>query len=174
MGDDSSEEQCSPLEERREQGQRELIECLGKTLGKRVERATLQYAEEYCTGRGFPVEQVYSIYCDKVADLIYNFSLDNEDISLHRKNLAAKKLDYRKLPYLSPQELQPTIWAKPIARMILTEEKRNDSPAMTLKPCKICKCDRHHCYQIQLRSADEAMTQFQKCAECGNVVRISD
>lgn len=168
------DEEQSTFTQRRVSAKRALGKCLGRKLAGKIERAIYQYAEEYCDGSGLGEEQLFSIYCDKVDDLVYNFSQETDDIARHKKHLANGKLDCCKLPYLSPQELQPAIWAKPIARIILTEQRRNETPAMVLKPCKICGCDRHHCHQIQLRSADEAMTQFQKCADCGNVVRISD
>ena len=164
----------SESEEYRDLAREQLRACFGKKHAPAIEDHAWRYSHEYCAGNGLDGNLAYSIYQDKVGDLVYNFSLDNADIRRHKRHLANGKMDPAKIPYLSPQELQPKVWAKSIARMLLTEQKRNDAPAVTLKPCKVCECTQHYCYQMQLRSADEAMTQFQKCAECDNVVRLSD
>ena len=80
------------------------------------------------------------------------------------------ELELRNVAEMSPIDLCPSRWKESIEKIIESEKKlysaqKNASIFMWCSGCKRkTKCDY---YQLQTRSADEPMTTFVNCLECG-------
>ena len=85
--------------------------------------------------------------------------------------ITQNEIDYNKIAYMSFQEIFPEHWKKMMDEKYkrdknLYEEKQE---AMTDQyKCSRCKSRKCTYYELQTRSADESMTIFITCINCGN------
>ena len=87
------------------------------------------------------------------------------------KKIQKNKIPIESVPYLSNQEIFPEHWKK----IMDTKYKRDkllyeDKPEAMTDQFKCGKCKSRECtyYELQTRSADESMTTFITCLNCGN------
>ena len=87
------------------------------------------------------------------------------------RNLKKKKLKPQKLAFMTHQEMNPKIWKELVDAKIKRDKNLTeiDMSAAT-DEFKCYKCHKRQCtyYQLQTRSADEPMTTFITCLNCGN------
>ena len=112
------------------------------------------------------------IYINKSRNIFINLQPDNY---IKNKRLILRLLNYeftpKELVHMTPQELFPENWKKLIdekykREKVLYETKKE---AMTDRfKCKKCKSKETCYYELQTRSADEPMTIFITCINCGN------
>jgi DNA-directed RNA polymerase subunit M/transcription elongation factor TFIIS len=80
------------------------------------------------------------------------------------------ELKLGEIPYLSPQEMYPENWQELSDRQLIREQKllEGDKGSATDK-FKCHRCGKRECtyYEMQTRSADEPMTIFISCLNCG-------
>jgi transcription elongation factor S-II len=106
------------------------------------------------------------IYINKFKIIFH--SLKNKNILNNLKN---KKLFPNKIAFLSHLELMPEKWDVKIKEKKLRLENKffpkieASTDNFTCSKCKSKKCTY---YQLQTRSADEPMTTFVSCTNCGN------
>jgi transcription elongation factor S-II len=105
------------------------------------------------------------IYVDRLRS-IYN-NLKNEELINHIKNGEIKP---HEIAFMTHQEMRPDIWKE----LIEAKQKRdkalfenNMEAATDTFTCRKCKSKKCTYYQMQTRSADEPMTTFVTCIECG-------
>ena len=75
-----------------------------------------------------------------------------------------------KIISMTPQELYPDIWEELILKNIKKMEqlsKQNNVQGTDMFRCGKCKKNNCTYYQMQTRSADEPMTTFVSCLDCG-------
>jgi transcription elongation factor S-II len=81
------------------------------------------------------------------------------------------RLQPHQLAFLSHQELRPEKWSALLdakkARDACLYEPQLDANTDNFR-CRKCKSNRCSYYQLQTRSADEPMTTFVTCINCGN------
>ena len=136
-----------------------------------LEKGLLNYAIKQATERNVVKKwdnpYFVMIYIDKMRSLLLNIARND---SL-RERLLTKSIKAHEVVFMTHQEIQPEKWD------ILIEEKRlRDESKYTPKieantdnfTCGKCKSKRCSYYQLQTRSADEPMTTFVTCIECGN------
>ena len=73
--------------------------------------------------------------------------------------------------FMTHQEMKPDRWADLIAKKIIKDKNKfetNIEAATDTFTCRKCKSKKCTYYQVQIRSADEPMTTFITCLECGN------
>jgi transcription elongation factor S-II len=76
-----------------------------------------------------------------------------------------------KLAFMNPRDLYPEHWQELVAAKINRDNHLYDEDlASATDEFKCYKCKTRKCtyYQLQTRSADEAMTTFVTCLKCGN------
>jgi DNA-directed RNA polymerase subunit M/transcription elongation factor TFIIS len=112
------------------------------------------------------------IYLDKVksiaCNLSSNFGVDNKHIHtlLKKKNMTWEKII--DMPYY---KLEPKQWQPIMDEKIMKEQiRRNLLEAQVTEQFFCYKCKKRRCtyFELQTRSADEPMTIFITCLECGN------
>lgn len=146
-----------------------LSSVLDNSKAKILEKAIFDYTTEISKKRNISVnwnnELFMKIYVNKCRSIYSNITnKSNKDITKHLKNIES-------LPYMSFQELHPKIW-----KTLLDEKYKRDKclyeekqEAMTDQfRCGRCKSRECTYYELQTRSADEAMTTFITCLNCGN------
>jgi len=82
------------------------------------------------------------------------------------------KTSAQEIAFLQPHEIHPTRWDELVKKKALIEYKKTHMAATDLYTCRKCKAKRHHVTQAQTRSADEPMTTFATCLECGHVMKF--
>ena len=112
------------------------------------------------------------IYLDRFRSIYNNI---NPKLSSYNKDLLTKlkknKIHAKKLAFMTHQEMNPKIWKELIDAKIKRDKNLTevDMSAAT-DEFKCFKCQKRQCtyYQLQTRSADEPMTTFITCLNCGN------
>ena len=112
------------------------------------------------------------IYLDRFRSIYNNI---NPKLSSYNKDLLTKlkknKIHAKQLAFMTHQEMNPKIWKELIDAKIKRDKNLTqvDMSAAT-DEFKCFKCQKRQCtyYQLQTRSADEPMTTFITCLNCGN------
>ena len=108
------------------------------------------------------------IYVDRLRSIFNN--LLNTNINFLEK-IKIGEIKIKNLQNISHQEMNPSIWKKLIEAKIKrdTNITKVDISAAT-DEFKCYKCKKRKCtyYQLQTRSADEPMTTFVTCLNCGS------
>ena len=142
---------------------------------KELERNIFNYSIKKCISINVvPTWDIYQkyIYINKAKSLYSNLKpgnyLNNERLLIRLKNYEFTPLE---LINMNCQELYPELWKELIDEKykkdkILYETKKE---AMTDQfKCSKCKSRETCYYELQTRSADEPMTIFITCLNCGN------
>lgn len=143
---------------------------------KILEDSIYNYTCDICTERKIMKnwDNLYfkKIYINKSRSLFSNIKSDTYIKNTNFiKKIKNGELDLSKIAYLNFQEIFPEHWKK-----LLDEKYKRDKhlyedkqEAMTDQfKCGRCKSKKCTYYELQTRSADEAMTVFITCLNCGN------
>jgi transcription elongation factor S-II len=141
-----------------------------KTMSRNIEKSIYNYsldmANDYKIIKRWDNRFFVTIYIDKFK-MIY-FTLKNEDI---QNKLMTGVIKSKDIAYKSHQDLYPEKWQAMIEdRKIRLENKYFPKIEASTDNFKCRKCKKNRCtyYQAQTRSADEPMTVYVTCLECGN------
>jgi DNA-directed RNA polymerase subunit M/transcription elongation factor TFIIS len=113
-----------------------------------------------------------AIYNDKLNDILMN--LDSSNVLQNNyliRQILNDNINSYEVAFLSPQEIHPDRWQLQIRKKKLREEKKNNIDATDLYECYRCHTRRCSVLQMQIRSADEPMTNIVTCLNCHNVWR---
>ena len=117
-------------------------------------------------------EYFVQLYVDKFRSIWVNLNpLYNKNNKTLLKKIKNRKIDIKKLAFMSHQELNPKIWKELVEAKIKRDKNVNDIDSMATSTEFTCfKCKKNKCsyYQQQTRSADEPITTFMSCLNCGN------
>lgn len=117
-------------------------------------------------------EYFVQLYVDKFRSIWVNLNPSyNKNNKGLLKKIKNKKIDIKKLAFMSHQELNPKIWKELVEAKIKRDKNVNDIDSMATSTEFTCfKCKKKKCsyYQQQTRSADEPITTFMSCLNCGN------
>ena len=135
-------------------------------LEKGIYNYTIQKSNERHVVKKWENTYFVEIYLDKLKTIYLNIM----DIEV-RKKLFSKNYKPHEIVFMEHHELSPSKW-----NSLLEAKKKRDEhifcpkiPATTDNfTCHKCKSKKCTYYQMQTRSADEPMTTFVSCLECGN------
>ena len=106
------------------------------------------------------------IYIDRVRSIYCN--LNNDEILQH---LADGSVKPHVVAFMTHQELRPEKWENLIQAKIQRDKHKYETTieaATDTFKCRKCQSNKCTYYQMQTRSADEPMTTFVTCIDCGN------
>lgn len=110
------------------------------------------------------------IYIDKFRSIWIN--LKNDDVKNNiKKQIEEYELQPHKVAFMTHQELNPKKWEALIEQKIKRDKAKYETKiqaATDIFKCRKCKSNECTYYQMQTRSADEPMTTFVSCINCGN------
>jgi len=92
------------------------------------------------------------------------------------KRIRAKELEGKDIPWLTPFEMQPKQWTPYLLAKSRRDKNKCETKLEASTDRYVCKkCHRNKCtyYSLQTRSADEPMTIFVSCLDCGHRWRTS-
>jgi transcription elongation factor S-II len=137
-----------------------------ENLEKGIYNYTLKVCEEKNLLKKWTNESFVLLYIEKLRTLIINLK-DNDLLA----KLASKEVKAHEFVYMSHQELRPELWETLIEEKKIKDENKYTPKIEASTDNFICgKCKSKKCtyYQLQTRSADEPMTTFVTCLDCGN------
>lgn len=137
-----------------------------ENLEKGIYNYTLKVCEEKNLLKKWTNESFVLLYIEKLRTLIINLK-DNDLLA----NILSKELKAHEFVYMSHQELRPELWERLIEEKKIKDENKYTPKIEASTDNFICgKCKSKKCtyYQLQTRSADEPMTTFVTCLDCGN------
>ena len=133
--------------------------------------ATIKYCYDKIILPSWANQEFINIYINKVMTIYSNLK---PDTYLKNKNLINKikdnKIKPEELPFLDSFQLFPERWQDLIDENIKREQiliKAHMQSATEQFTCPRCKTKKTNYVQVQTRSADEPMTTFITCLECG-------
>lgn len=136
-----------------------------------LEKGIFNYSLRQCTKKNIVKkwENPYfvQIYIDRFKTILSNIK-NNETLLQGIKN---NDILVQKLAFFTHQEMFPEKWKILIDTKKIRDENRYE-PKIDANTdnftCRKCKSKRCSYYQLQTRSADEPMTTFVTCINCGN------
>jgi len=105
------------------------------------------------------------IYLDRLRSIYLN--LKNPEILDQIKN---ETIQAHTVAFMTHQEMRPEKWKELIEEKAKKDKNKfetNVEASTDTFTCRKCKSNKCTYYQMQTRSADEAMTTFVTCIECG-------
>jgi DNA-directed RNA polymerase subunit M/transcription elongation factor TFIIS len=108
------------------------------------------------------------LYKDHLRSVYINLSEKNERLI---EQLKDGSILFKDIAFLSHQDFHPDKWT-PVLESIMKRNKnrfgQKEEASTTQFTCR--KCHKNQCsyYLLQIRSADEPMTAFIRCCNCGN------
>lgn len=107
------------------------------------------------------------IYTNQLRSIYFNL----QKIPCLRDQLEKGEVKAHKIAFMTHQEMAPEKW-DPLIQLKIKRDKNkyetNMEAATDTFKCRKCRTNKCTYYQLQTRSADEPMTTFVTCLECGN------
>ena len=137
-----------------------------RNVEKGIYNYSLKEAESRRTIKKWDNPQFVQIYIDRVRTIYLNLSPDIikqiKDKTIEKSHMVA---------FMTHQELQPEKWDVLIQEKIQRDKNKYETTieaATDTFTCRKCRSKKCTYYQMQTRSADEPMTTFVTCIDCGN------
>lgn len=141
-------------------------EKISINLEKGIFNYTIQTSNKRNLIKKWSNELFLIIYIEKLKMVLCN--LKNETIF---NKLINKEIKAHELAFMTHEEMRPDIWNQLIELKKIKDENKF-SPKLEASTddftCSKCKSKQCTHYQLQTRSADEPMTTFVTCINCGN------
>jgi transcription elongation factor S-II len=141
-------------------------------IEKSIYNYTIQKSKELKLIRNWENSHFTKIYFDKFKTLHTNLNkesyINNETLLCKLNN---KEILPQDLAFMSSQELFPEKWNAIVQAKIKRDNSKYEVNLEAATEEFMCfKCNKRKCtyYQLQTRSADEPMTTFVSCLNCGN------
>lgn len=140
---------------------------------KNIEKSIFNYTIKECTNKmiikKWNNKYFTLIYCDKLKSVLYNLS--NNDFEEFRNDIKNGLIKSSNVAFINHHQIRPDIWNSLIKeKMDRDKNKYEIDKRLATSEFKCKKCKQRECsyYQLQTRSADEPMTTFVSCLNCGN------
>jgi transcription elongation factor S-II len=139
---------------------------ISTNLEKGIFNFSLKQCEEKKLIKKWSNEYFIIIYIQKLKTILFNLS--NEE--LYNK-IINKEIKSHEVAFMTHQELRPDLWNELLELKKIKDENKftpNIEASTDDFTCGKCKSKKCTFYQLQTRSADEPMTTFVTCLDCGN------
>ena len=141
-------------------------DVLSINLEKGIFNYSLKEAERNKVVKKWTNPYFVEIYIDRLKSIITN--MKKKSIIIQLKN---KEITPQRLAFMTHQEMEPERWEKLINAKVKRDKNKYESKiqaATDTFQCRKCHKNEYTYYQMQTRSADEPMTTFVTCINCGN------
>jgi DNA-directed RNA polymerase subunit M/transcription elongation factor TFIIS len=128
-----------------------------------IEEQLDNYVKNYMLINSIDENYYDNIYNCKLNELVKGFTIGDLENRINNKIILKEDI-----VSLSPSQLIPEKWEKIIYKQNLLKEKQENMATSDIYECDVCHKRRCIVTQAQIRSADEPMTTFFKCVECGH------
>ena len=141
-------------------------ETVCSNLEKGIFNYSLEHAAKLNVVKKWDNSYFVKIYLDRLRTIYINLKHDGIKQAMIDKTIKAHTL-----AFMSHQEMRPNKWDNLIQdKKIRDENKYEPKLEASTDDFKCLKCKSKKCtyYQLQTRSADEPMTTYVNCLDCGN------
>lgn len=147
-------------------------ERLSRDIEKQLYNSTVTIAKNKCIIRKWSNPLFHKLYVSKIRSFYSNINkssyVQNPDFKDKILNGDIKVEDINNL---SVYDIYPENWSELLDKKIKRDKLKYEmKPQAMTDQFKCRKCNSRSCsyYEVQTRSADEPMTQFISCLDCGN------
>ena len=152
---------------------------LSENQSKNIEINVFNYSVNECKNRNivrkWDNKYFVQIYTDKFRSIYNNINPINDANKEILKSIKNKKISTKNIAFMTHQELKPGLWKELIDAKINRDKNfGKEDELLATDEFKCFKCKKNKCtyYQQQTRSADEPITTFVSCLNCGNKWRF--
>jgi len=141
-------------------------ESVCSNLEKGIFNYSLEHADKLHIVKKWDNSYFVKIYLDRLRTIYNNLQYDGI-----KQLLNDKKIQAHTLAFMTHPEMRPDKWNDLIQdKKIRDDNKYEPKLEASTDNFKCYKCKSKKCtyYQLQTRSADEPMTTFVNCLDCGN------
>ena len=142
-------------------------EKITRNLEKGILNYSISVAKEKNIVRKWDNNYFVVLYIERLRTIMHNLKHNKELMNI----LMTNEIKPHKIAFMTHQEMNPKRWER-----LINDKKIRDknmyNPQLDANTdnftCRRCKSKRCSYYQLQTRSADEPMTTFVTCIDCGN------
>ena len=138
-----------------------------ENMEKSVYNASIKDAGERDIVKKWDNPYFVQLYTDRLRSVYINLKQSDE----FRQRLISKEIKAHDVGEMTHQDMAPARWQKLIEEKKIRDENKY-APKLEASTdnftCRKCKSKKCSYYQLQTRSADEPMTTFVTCIECGS------
>jgi DNA-directed RNA polymerase subunit M/transcription elongation factor TFIIS len=149
----------------RDEGTSIFKKYCGATNCTELENNLHEFTNQYILINSLDNSYYENIYYCKLQELKKAF-VESDLGKQVKKNSEIKK----NLITMQSHQLLPSVWEDLLYKKKLMKVKQENLATSDIYECPICKKRRCVVTQAQVRSADEPMTTFFKCIECGHTM----
>lgn len=134
-------------------------------LEKGIFNYALKEADQRKIVKKWDNKHFVQIYLDRLRSIYTNL---NDNII---EQINSEAIKAHVVAFMTHQELNPEKWQELIDKKIIKDKNKFESnleASTDTFTCRKCKSNKCTFYQQQIRSADEPMTTFVQCLDCGN------
>ena len=147
-------------------------ESLSRKVEQQLFNSTIDYAKSKNYTRKWKNVLFKELYVSKIRSFYSNISKDSYIQNPHFKQKILKgEIQVTDIPGLTAFDVYPENWSELLDKKIKRDKLKYEmKPTAMTDQFKCRKCGSRSCsyYEVQTRSADEPMTQFISCLDCGN------
>jgi len=147
-------------------------ELLSRRIEKQLYNASIRIAKERCMKRVWDNIIFKSLYISKIKSFYSNIAEGSYVKNPYfKEKILNGDIKIEQISDLSVYDIYPENWAELLDKKIKRDKLKYEmKPKAMTDQYKCRKCSSRSCsyYEVQTRSADEPMTQFISCLDCGN------
>ena len=135
-------------------------------LEKGIFNYALKEADQRKIVKKWDNKHFVQIYLDRLRSIYIN--LKNPEIL---EQIKSETIQAHTVAFMTHQEMRPDKWKELIEEKIIKDKNKfeiNVEASTDTFTCRKCRSKKCTYYQMQTRSADEPMTIFVTCIDCGN------
>ena len=147
-------------------------EQLSRQIEQQLYNMTIRVAKKRFTKRTWDNPLFKQLYVSKIRSFYTNIAKDSYVNNTNfKKKILEGTIKIEQISELSVYDIYPENWAELLDKKIKRDKLKYEmKPTAMTDQFKCRKCSSRSCsyYEVQTRSADEPMTQFISCLDCGN------
>ena len=144
-----------------------------------LERGAYNYSIKSSESQGIQKKWVNTpfrnIYLNKCRSIYDNINPDSYIKNNYlQENIEKGNITPYNVAFMTPREIFPENWSSILEKQKRKRMEDTETPKASTNQFKCKKCGKRECtyYQLQTRSADEPMTNYIHCVNCGNRWKI--
>ena len=147
----------------------EPIKC--KNIEISIFNYCIKVAKDRRMLRKWTNKQFVMLYVDRFRSVWFNIRDSYVKNTEFLEKINSGEIDVKRIGFMTHQEMMPSSWKKLIEQKMKRDKNKytvDKSGASKEFKCRKCSKRETYYYQVQTRSADEPMTTFVTCLNCGN------
>jgi transcription elongation factor S-II len=147
-------------------------EMLSRNIEKQLYNSAVDISKNKCIVRKWSNPVFHKLYVSKIRSFYSNINkssyIQNPDF---KDKIITGEIKVEDINNLSVYDIYPDNWSELLDKKIKRDKLKYEMKTQAMTDQFKCrKCSSRSCsyYEVQTRSADEPMTQFISCLDCGN------